>query len=60
MSGQFKSLQSEQAELLKTFDGHIAEVQAELLKTFDGPIGDVESHLAQKKTVYAERAYRCF
>ena len=45
MSGQFKILESEQAELLKTFDRHLA---------------DVESHFTQNQTVSAERAYRCF
>ena len=44
MSGQLKRLESEQADLLKTFDGHLA---------------DVKSQLAQKKTVSAERAYEC-
>ena len=41
MSGQLKRLESEQAELLETFDGHLA---------------DVKSQLAQKKAVSAERA----
>ena len=45
MSGQLKRLESEQAELLKPFDGHLA---------------DVKSHLAQKKTVSAEKTYQCF
>ena len=45
MSGQFSKPENEQAELLKTFDGHLA---------------DVKSHLAQKKTVSAERAYQWF
>ena len=45
MSGQLKKLQNEQAELLKTFDGHLA---------------DVKNHLAQNKTVSAERAHQCF
>ena len=45
MSGQLKRLESEQAELLKTFDGHLA---------------DVKSQLAQKKAVSAERAYQLF
>ena len=40
-----KKLESEQAELLKTFDGHVA---------------DVKSQLAQKKTISSERAYQCF
>ena len=44
MSGQIKRLESEQAEFLKTFDGHLA---------------DVKSHLAQKKTVSAEKANQC-
>ena len=43
MSGQLKKL--ENAELLETFDGHLA---------------DVEGRLAQKKTVSAKRAYQCF
>ena len=45
MSGQLKTLESEQAELLKTFDGHLA---------------DVKSQLAQKKAVSAETPYQCF
>ena len=45
MSGQLKRLESEQSELLKTFDGHLA---------------DVKSQLAQKIAVSAERAYQCF
>ena len=45
MSGQLKRLESEQAELLKTYDKHLA---------------GVESQLSQNKTVFAERAYRCF
>ena len=45
MTGQLKELESEHAELLKTFDGHLA---------------DVKSQLAQTKTISAERAYRCF
>ena len=45
MSGQLKKLESEQADLLKTFDGHLA---------------DMKSQLAQKKTVSAERAFQCF
>ena len=45
MSGQFKILESEQAELLKTFDRHLA---------------DVESHFTQNQKVSAERSYRCF
>ena len=44
MSGQLKRLKSEQAELLETFEGHLA----------------VKSHLPQNKTVCAERAYQCF
>ena len=44
-SGQLKNLECEPAELLKTFDGHLA---------------DVKSQLAQKKTVSAEGAYQCF
>ena len=45
MSGQLKRLEIEQAELLKTFDGQLA---------------DLKSHLAQKKSVSAERVYQCF
>ena len=45
MSGQLERLESEQVELLKTFDGHLA---------------DVKGQLAQKKAVSAERAYQCF
>ena len=45
MSGQLKILETEQAELLKTFDGHLA---------------DVKNHLAQKKTVSVEKAYQRF
>ena len=45
MSGQLKRLESQQVELLKTFDRHLP---------------DVEKHLAQNKTVHAERAYRWF
>ena len=45
MSDQFKRLEREQAELLKTSDGHL---------------DDVKSLLAQKKTVSTERAYQCF
>ena len=37
--------ESEQAELLKTFDGHLAEMK---------------NHLAQKKTVPVEKTYQCF
>ena len=44
-SGQLRRLESEQTELFKTFDGHIDVV---------------ESHLAQYKTMSAERANRCF
>ena len=45
MSGQLKELESEHAELLKTFDEHLA---------------DVRSQLAQKKTIPAERVNQCF
>ena len=45
MSGQLKRLECEQTELLKTFDGHLA---------------DVKSHMAQKKTVSTETADQCF
>ena len=45
MSSQLKKLESEQAELLKTFDGHLA---------------DVKSHLVQKEKLSAERAYQWF
>ena len=45
MSGQLKRLEKEHAELLKTFDGHLA---------------DVKNQLAQKKTISAERTYQCF
>ena len=45
MSGQLKRLESDQAELLKTFDGHLA---------------DVKSQLAQKKTISTDSAYKCF
>ena len=45
MSGQLKRLEKEQAEMLKTFDGYLA---------------DVKSHLAQNKTVTAGIAYQCF
>ena len=45
ISGQLKRLECEPAELLKIFDGHLA---------------DVKSQLAQKKTISAERAYKCF
>ena len=45
MSGQLKKLENEQAELLKTFDGYLA---------------DGKSHLAQKKTVSPDKAYRNF
>ena len=44
-SVQLKKLENEQAELLKTFDGHLA---------------DVKIHLAQKKPVPAERTYQGF
>ena len=40
---EIKRLEIEQDELLKTFDGHLA---------------DVKSQLAQKKTISAERAYK--
>ena len=43
-SGQLKKLESAQAELLKTFDRHPA---------------DVKGHCNQKKTMSAEKAYRC-
>ena len=43
--GQLKKLENEQAELLETFNGHLA---------------DVKTHLTQKKTVSAEGAYQCF
>ena len=43
MSGHLKKQESEQAELLKTIDGHFA---------------DVKSHLAQNKNVSAEREYQ--
>ena len=45
MLGQIKKLESEQAELLETFDGYLT---------------DVKNRLAQKKTLSAERAYQCF
>ena len=45
MSGQLTKLEIAQAELLKTLDGHFA---------------DVKGHLAQNKTVSAEKAYQCF
>ena len=45
MSGQLKRIESEHPELLKTFDGHLA---------------DVKNQLAQKKTISAERANQCF
>ena len=45
MSGQLKKLENEQAELLKTFDGHLA---------------DVKSNLAQKKPVLVEKTCQCF
>ena len=45
ISGQLKKLESEHADLLKTIDGHLA---------------DVKSQLAQKKTISAERTYQCF
>ena len=44
MSGQFTILECEQADLLKMFDGHLA---------------DVKDHWAQKKTVPVEKAYQC-
>ena len=45
MSGQLMRIEREQAELLKTFHGHIT---------------DVKSQLAQKKTISAERAHKGF
>ena len=45
MSGQLKILEREQAELLKTFAGYLAEVK---------------NHLAQKKTVPVEKTYQGF
>ena len=45
MSGQFKRIEIEQAELLKTIDGNLA---------------DMKSHLAPKKTVSADEANQCF
>ena len=45
MSGQLRKLESEQADLPKTFEGHLA---------------DVKSQLAQMKAVSAERAYQYF
>ena len=45
MSGQLKKLENEQAELLKIFDGNLA---------------DVKSHLAQNKTLTAEKAFQYF
>ena len=44
-SEQLKRIESEQAELLKTLDRHLAELKC---------------HLAQYKTVSAEREYQCF
>ena len=44
MSDQLKKLESEHAELLKTFDGYLA---------------DVKSQLAQNKTISAEKANQC-
>ena len=38
----------------------LESVQAELLKTFDGHQVDVKSYLAQKKPVPVENAYQCF
>ena len=43
MSGQLNRLESEQVALLKTFDGHLA---------------DVKKHLAQNKKLFAEKAYQ--
>ena len=34
--------------------------QAEFLKMFDGHLADVKSHLAQQKPVPVEKAYQCF
>ena len=45
MSGKLKKLESEQTELLKKIDKHLA---------------DVKSQLAQKKTISAVTAYQCF
>ena len=45
MSGQLKRLESKPAELLKTLDGHLA---------------NMKNYLAQKKTVSAEKAFKCF
>ena len=45
MSGKLKKLESEHAEMLETFDGHLA---------------DAKSRWAQNKTVSAERAYQFF
>ena len=45
MSGQLKTLENEQADLLKTFDGHLT---------------DVKIHLAEKKQIPVEKAYQCF
>ena len=45
MSGQLKRLESEQAQLLKTFDGQPAEVTI---------------HMAQNKIVSEDKAYQCF
>ena len=44
-TADYKRLESQHAELLKTIDGHIA---------------DVKSQLAQKKAVSTVRAYQCF
>ena len=44
-SGQLRRLEIEQIKLFSIFDRLLAEVK---------------SHLAQNKTVYAERAYQCF
>ena len=45
MSGQLKKPENEQAKLLKTFDGHLVQMKI---------------HLAQNKTVSAERTHQCF
>ena len=45
-SGQLKTLEKEQADLLKSFSRHINELEG--------------CYLTQKKTRTAERAYRCF
>ena len=45
MSGQLKKLENEQDDLLKTFDGHLA---------------DVKIHLAEKKPIPLEKDYQFF